>query len=66
MKKKIKIKRERVLITVSAFLAISAVGVAVYLTGILGKSLNEFLSTEGTSVTPAIEFNFDTYEQLDL
>ncbi|MFA4999696.1 MAG: hypothetical protein WC519_03185 [Parcubacteria group bacterium] len=67
MANKKKIKRENMIIVISFFLVVTVVAISAYLTGILGKNLNRFLSAgDDLSARGVINFNFEAYEALNL
>jgi hypothetical protein len=59
-----KIKRERMIIAISAVLVIVVIVLAAYLTGLLGRYLNDVLSDETAPTSAAIKFDFEAYERL--
>lgn len=59
-----KIKRERMIIAISAVLVIVVIVLAAYLTGLLGRYLNDVFSDETAPASAAIKFDFEAYERL--
>lgn len=59
-----KIKREKLLISISALLVLLIVLIAAMIMGVLGKNLNEYLSGTEKSSSSDIKFDFDAYKSI--
>ena len=62
-----KVKREGIMVGVAFVLVVITIGTATYLTGILSRNLNRFLSAGDTQgASGIIKFNFEAYSDLGL